>query len=199
MIPRKSRRSPGVMAVLGCGLVLLFWVGISWAAEAGAHEGPSKWPDFFYRLLNFAILVGVLYFVLRKPLRQFFAKRSEGIANTLSELETKKKEAEKTYEEYNQKLAQLDSERERILKEYTEQGEAEKAKIIANAEKAANEIRKQAELAIQQEVNAAKAALQREIVDLSVSAAETLLKEKIATEDHKKLVDDFMNKVVEAK
>jgi F-type H+-transporting ATPase subunit b len=171
-------------------------MGVAWAAEGG----PSKWPDFFYRLLNFAVLVGVLVFAFKKlNLKDFFAKRTEKIANTLTDLEAKKEEAEKTYEDYKKKLAELDKETERILQEYTEQGEREKARIITNAEKAAAEIREQAGIAIQQEIQSAKLELQREIAELSVTAAEALLKEKIGEEDQQKLVDDFMKKVVEAK
>jgi F-type H+-transporting ATPase subunit b len=158
------------------------------------------WPDFWQRVLNFAIMAGVLIFIFKKlNVKAFFAKRTESIANTLNELEVKKKEAEKTYEEYKQKLSQLDKETDRILQEYIEQGEREKAKIIANAEKAAAEIREQTDVAIEQEIKSAKEVLQKEIAELSVTAAEVLLKEKIGEEDQQKLVDDFMTKVVEAK
>jgi F-type H+-transporting ATPase subunit b len=158
------------------------------------------WPDFWQRVLNFGIMVGVLIFIFKKlNVKAFFAKRTESIANTLNELEVKKKEAEKTYEEYKQKLSQLDKETDRILQEYIEQGEREKAKIIANAEKAAAEIREQTDVAIEQEIKSAKEVLQKEIAELSVTAAEVLLKEKIGEEDQQKLVDDFMTKVVEAK
>ena len=176
--------------------LLLLWAGMAWASEGG----PSKWPDFFYRLLNFSIMVGVLIFLFKKfNLKGFFTKRTESIASTLNELEAKKKEAEKTYQEYSQKLARLDQETDRILKEYIELGEKEKAKIIANAEKAAAEIREQTELAIEQEIKSAKAELQREIAELSVTTAEAMLKEKIGDDDQHKLVDDFMTKVVEVK
>ncbi|MGD8923841.1 MAG: hypothetical protein PVG64_02865, partial [Syntrophobacterales bacterium] len=90
-------------------------------------------------------------------------------------------------------------ETDRILQEYVEQGEKEKAKIIANAEKAAAEIREQTDIAIEQEIKSAKTELQREIAELSVTAAEAMLKEKIGDKDQQKLVDDFMKKVVEAK
>jgi F-type H+-transporting ATPase subunit b len=193
----RQRGASRILATLGCcGFVLLLPVGVAWAAEGG-H---SMWPDFFYRLLNFSIMVGVLVLVYKKlNLKGFFTKRTEKIANTLNELETKKKEAEKTYEEYKQKLAQLDKETDRILQEYIEQGEKEKAKIIANAEKAAAEIREQTDIAIEQEIKSAKTELQREIAELSVTAAEAMLKEKIGDKDQQKLVDDFMKKVVEAK
>jgi F-type H+-transporting ATPase subunit b len=175
-------------------------LGVAWAAEEGGHGGPSKWPDFWYRMLNFSIMVGVLIFLFKKfNLKGFFAKRTESIAHTLNELEIKKKEAEKTYEEYKEKLAQLDKETDRILQEYIEQGEREKARIIANAEKAAAEIREQTDMAIEQEIKSATEDLKREIAELSVTAAEKLLKERIGEGDQKKLVDDFMTKVVEAK
>jgi F-type H+-transporting ATPase subunit b len=186
-----------VLTILGCsGFLSLLLVGVAWASE----EGASMWPDFFYRLLNFSIMMAVLIFVFKKlNVKGLFTKRTEKIANTLNELETKKEEAEKTYEKYKDKLAHLDRETDRILQEYIELGEKEKAKIIANAEKAAAEIRVATDLAIEQEIKSAKEDLQREIAELSVTAAETLLKEKIEEKDQKKLVDDFMTKVVEAK
>ena len=194
-----KRNGTGILlATIGvCSSVILVTAGVVWASSEG---GPSMWPDFWQRVLNFAIMAGVLIYVFKKlNVKAFFAKRTESIASTLNELEAKKKEAEKTYEEYNQKLAQLDKETNRILQEYIEQGEREKAKIIANAEKAAAEIREQTDVAIEQEIKSAKEVLQQEIAELSVTAAEVLLKEKIGEEDQQKLVDDFMTKVVEAK
>ena len=195
----KRTRGKGLRGVTGAlgagGLLVLLWAGMVWASEGGA----SKWPDFWYRVLNFVLMAGILVFVARKPIREFFAKRTQTIATTLTELEAKKKEAEKTYQQYNQKLAELDRETARILEEYRAQGEAEKAKIIAAAEKSAAEIRAQADRAIQQEIAGATLALKREVAELSVGAAEKVLKERIGKEDHQRLVKDFTTKVVEAK
>lgn len=193
----KHNRTRILLGTIGiCSSVILMTAGVVWASEAG-H---SMWPDFWQRLLNFAIMVTVLVIIFKKlNVKSFFTKRTESIANTLNELEVKKAEAEKTYEEYKQKLSQLDKETDRILQEYIEQGEREKAKIIANAEKAAAEIRQQTDIAIEQEIKSAKEGLQQEIAELSVTAAEALLKENIGEKDQQKLVDDFMTKVVEAK
>ncbi|MBT8407082.1 MAG: ATP synthase F0 subunit B [Deltaproteobacteria bacterium] len=193
----KRNRVRRLLATIGsCSLAILMTAGVVWASEGGQ----SMWPDFWQRVLNFAILLGVLVIVFKKlDVKSFFTKRTESIANTLNELEAKKKEAEKTYEEYKQKLAQLDKETDRILQEYIEMGEKEKAKIIANAEKAAADIRAATDVAIEQEIKSAKADLQRDIAEFSVTAAEALLKEKIGEEDQNKLVNDFMTKVVEAK
>jgi len=186
--PKRNRTRRLLATMCSCSSVILMTAGVVWASSEGGH---SMWPDFWQRVLNFAIMAGVLIFIFKKlNVKAFFAKRTESIANTLNELEVKKKEAEKTYEEYKQKLSQLDKETDRILQEYIEQGEREKAKIIANAE---------TDVAIEQEIKSAKEVLQKEIAELSVTAAEVLLKEKIGEEDQQKLVDDFMTKVVEAK
>jgi F-type H+-transporting ATPase subunit b len=193
----KPNRARTLLATIGsCSFAILMTAGMVWASEGGK----SMWPDFWQRALNFAIMVTVLVIIFKKlNVKSFFRKRTESIANTLNELEVKKAEAEKTYEEYKQKLSQLDKETDRILQEYIEQGEREKAKIIANAEKAAAEIRVATDRAIEQEIKSAKEGLQAEIAELSVTAAEALLKEKIGADDQQKLVDDFMEKVVEAK
>jgi F-type H+-transporting ATPase subunit b len=161
----RQKGSGTIIVLLGCcGLTVFLSTGMAWAAAEGGH---SMWPDFFYRLLNFTIMVAVLVFLFKKMnLKGYFTKRTETISNTLRDLEEKKKEAEKTYEEYKQKLARLDEETDRILKEYIEQGEREKAKIIANAEKAAAEIRQQTDVAIEQEIKSAKEGLQREIAKI---------------------------------
>jgi F-type H+-transporting ATPase subunit b len=193
----ERKKVRGLLATIGsCGFAILMTAGVVWASEGGQ----SMWPDFWQRVFNFAILVTALVIIFKKlDVKSFFTKRTESIANTLNELEVKKEEAEKTYEEYKQKLSQLDKETDRILQEYIEQGEREKARIIASAEKAAAEIRVATDRAIDQEIKSAKEGLQAEIAELSVTAAEALLKEKIGAEDQQKLVDDFMKKVVEAK
>ena len=113
----KRNRTRRLLATIGwCSSVILMTAGVVWASSEGGH---SMWPDFWQRVLNFAILAGVLIFVFKKlNVKAFFTKRTESIANTLNELEVKKKEAEKTYEEYKQKLSQLDKETDRILQEY---------------------------------------------------------------------------------
>ncbi|MBZ4658547.1 MAG: synthase subunit [Desulfacinum sp.] len=169
------------------------------AAEGGGHGGGLPWKDFFLRLMNFAIMLAILVKLLKKPVTNFFASRRENIQRLLTELEQQKKEAESKAAEYKAKLAALDKETEKILAEYIQEGEAEKRKIVEAAEKQAAYIKEQAKLAIQQEIKAAKESLQEEIAELSVNAAEDLLKKNIRPEDQDRLVDEFMTKAVEAK
>ena len=192
------RRKQWGIAALALGAGLCFAV-CGWAAEGGHGEGGPPWGDFLKRLFNFAVMVGVLVYLLKKPLKGFFASRTESIRKSLSDLEGKKREAEERCAEYKAKLAALDKETERIVAEYIEEGETAKSKIIAQAEQQAEYIKHQARTAIDQEIRAAREALQQEVADLSTAAAEEVLKQHIGVEDQERLIQEFTTKVVEAK
>jgi len=71
------------------------------ASGAEHHDISMFNSDFFYRVFNFAIFAGLVYYLVANPIKEFFIGRSEGIANRLKEIEAKlqatkdaKKEAE---------------------------------------------------------------------------------------------------------
>jgi F-type H+-transporting ATPase subunit b len=142
--------------------------GLAWASEGGGHH-ELNWWDFFLRLMNFAIMLGLLIYLAKKPLANFFVSRREGIQNTLTELE------------------------------HVQEGEAEKNKIIETAHKQAEYLKQQAQMTIQQEIKKARESLQEEIADLTVAAAEDILRKNIKAKDQDRLVQEFIAKVVEAK
>ncbi|MCX7823133.1 MAG: ATP synthase F0 subunit B [Syntrophobacterales bacterium] len=185
--------------ILGIGLGVGLTSGLAWAAggQAGAHE--LNWMDFTLRVINTGIVAAVLYKLLKKPTVTFFKSRQENIQKLLEEMEQKREEAERKCAEYKAKLALLDKEAEKILQEYIAQGEREKAKIIEAAERQANYIKQQARLAIQQEVKAAKDELREEVAELTVKAAEDILRQRMDMGDQERLVEEFLVKVVEAK
>jgi F-type H+-transporting ATPase subunit b len=184
-------------AVLIAGL-LLGLQGVAAAAEA-AHGGGLNWSDFFFRVLNFAIMLAILTKLLKKPIAKFFTSRREDIQRTLADLELKKQEAEQKCAEYKAKLVALEDETQKIVSEYVQEGEIERKKILEAAERQAEYIKEQAELSIQQEIKAAKESLQKEVSELSVTAAEEILRKSMQSDDQERLVRDFMTKVVEAK
>jgi F-type H+-transporting ATPase subunit b len=90
-------------------------------------------------------------------------------------------------------------ETKKIVDELIAEGELEKEKIIKAAHREAEYIQQQAQIAIQQEIQAARDSLKEEVADLSVAAAQDLIQKKIKAEDQQRLVQEFMTKVVEAK
>lgn len=191
-----------VVALVCClaAVVLLFGVGMALASSGGEHgdSGFNKTADFIYRIFNFVVLVGALFFLLRKPVGKAFAARTQGIREKLADLEQQKAEAEKMQAEYKEKLGLLQEETAKIVDSYIEEGEKVKAQIIEEARKSADKMRENATAAIQHEFDRAKAEIQGEIVTESVAVAQKLIQAQIDTDDQNRLVDEYIAKVVVA-
>jgi len=179
------------------GLSLFFVLAFAAAAYASGDGAipKEKWLDLLWRTTNFAGLVIILVFFLKKPFADGLSSRREGIKDQLDALESRKAEAEQLYKEAEAKLAKLDEEVNAIITEAVKQGEAEKEKIITDAERAAGDIKRQAEMAVAHEVAEAKARLKGEIAEQAVLLAEELVKKNIQPADQSRMVELSLDKV----
>ncbi|MDD5451446.1 MAG: F0F1 ATP synthase subunit B [Desulfovibrionales bacterium] len=177
--------------------VLLYYTTV-FASGHGEGHGYSSvlWWDLVWRTMNFTILAAVLFKVLKKPVSNLLSGRQASIKDNFDDLDVKKSEAEKRYAEYERKLSTIEQEAKKVIQEYIEQGEAEKKRIIEDAEKTAESIKKQAQFAVEQEMKRAKLVLSAEAAELSVKLAEDLIKKNLNESDHKKLIDEYIAKVV---
>ncbi|MBU1406326.1 MAG: F0F1 ATP synthase subunit B [Proteobacteria bacterium] len=183
--------------ISSAALSLLMALAVAATAYA-AGDGPipkEKWLDLLWRTTNFAGLVFILVFFLKKPFTNGLSSRRDGIKDQLEALESRKAEAEHLYKEAEAKLAKLDDEVNSIITEAVKQGEAEKEKIIADAERNAGDIKRQAEMAVAHELAEAKARLKGEIAEQAVLLAEELVKKNIQPADQSRMVELSLEKV----
>jgi F-type H+-transporting ATPase subunit b len=179
--------------------VLYFaWLGNAFASEVEGGHHPN-WIDFAYRTVAVVIVAAILVKLLRKPVANFLNSRREEIQRLLSELETKTSEARSEYSRVRATLASLEEDTRKIVDELIAEGEAERKKIIEAAHREAEYIQQQAQVAIQQEIQAARDSLRDEVAELSVAAAQDIIQKNMQAEDQQRLVREFMTKVVEAK
>ncbi len=188
----------GLFASLAGVALSLTWLTTAFAAEAEAAE-PLNWTDFAYRVVATTIVVVVLVKLLKKPIATFLSSRREEIQRLLAELETKTAEAKAEQAQVQEKLAKLEEETRKIVDELIAEGETEKQKILEAAHREADYIQQQAQIAIEQEIQAARDRLKDEVIDLSVEAAQNIIEKKMKNDDQRRLVSEFMSKVVEAK
>ncbi|PIE75244.1 MAG: ATP synthase F0 subunit B [Deltaproteobacteria bacterium] len=179
--------------------LFLVFCTMVFASEAGVEHGSheSGWGTIdTYKLLNFIVLVSVLFVLLRKSVGNFFSQRIETLKYEISELENRKEDAKKELEEFQKKLSSLDEEVKTIVETYVEQGEKAREKILSEAKFSAEKLRSQAEMKIEQEFTLAKESLSKEIVEKSVLEAEKLIRKNINDEDQEKLIEEYIGKVV---
>lgn len=188
-----SRKFPLVFVVF-TALFASFAIASSGGGEHGAEVTGWLITDS-YRVMNFAVLAAGLFFLLRKPATEFFKSRTTDIEKQLSELNAKKNAAEVALAEYNEKLALLENETDKIVAQYIEQGEASKKRILEEAKKAAVKLEEQAQRNIAYEFGKAKKQLQDEVISQALDKAEEIVKKSISSDDQEKLVDEYLGKV----
>ena len=168
---------------------------------AGAHGGahgsvtPEKLKDLLWRAMNFAGLVFILVKFLSKPLANALRSRREGIQEQFEELEARRAEAEQFYKDYEAKLSGIEDEVKKIIDGAIAQAEVEKQRIIADAHRAAGDIKRQAEMAVQHELAAAKHRLQADIAEQAATMAETLIHKNLQPADQDRLVAEYLDRV----
>ena len=181
--------------------VMLFCSAIVFASGGGggehAAEQVSKWvKEDWYKVLNFTILVIVLFLVAKKPVKEFFTSRIKGIEEELTGLEQKKQEAEKKIVALEARLKDLDGESKKIVDTYIQQGEDAKKRILEQAKEEATKLEEMAKRNIDLEFKTATAELKKEITEKAILEAEKLIKSSISSKDQDRLVDDYLEKVV---
>ncbi|MBI5892348.1 MAG: ATP synthase F0 subunit B [Deltaproteobacteria bacterium] len=162
------------------------------AAAEGGHEGGS---DLIWRVINFAVLVGIIYFLLAKKLKNFLQERRESIKKALEEAKAAKQEAEKKYREYDAKVALLDKKVLEIANELKAEGIAERDRLVADAQRAAEKIKEQARITIEQEIKKAKENIKAELAGIAVIMAEEILRKEIKPDDQERLIKEYLDKM----
>lgn len=97
-------------------LLIIFTSFISTNLMA-ASKGTGTIADLKWNAINFVVLFGFLGLKLRKPVKEMFDKNADDVASLFGLAEEKDKEAQIRLEEYTKKLASLDSEKNKIMKE----------------------------------------------------------------------------------
>jgi F-type H+-transporting ATPase subunit b len=199
-------RKPAVMTGVQI-LLLALLAGFGYANEGGGeahggghggHGGAAQWKDFMWRCIDFAALVLIMVWAVKKAdMKKALADRQAGIDKALREADELKSAAEKKFAEYNARLAQANKEAEELQKIIREDGLAEKARIVAEAKVAAERIKDQAKVMADQEIARARAELRAEASHLAVQLAEQTLKGAMGPADQDRLVGEYLTKVVE--
>jgi F-type H+-transporting ATPase subunit b len=165
-------------------------------AATEGHEG-GGW-SFFWQVLNLVLLVGVLVWFGRLPVRQFFGERRHRVREDLESSARLLSEAEARLAEWQAKLASLDAEIAEAHATSHRLAEAERERILAEARSSAERIRRDATTAVDQELRRARASLRAEAADLALELAERILREELTGADRERLVAEFVERLERA-
>ena len=157
-----------------------------------AKEEPMSAP-FIFMVLNFLLLFAILAWKGAPIARKAAEDRHDQIKNALEEAAKLRAQAEGKLAELEGKLKSADAEIKAMVDGIRKDAESDKARILDNAEKLAAQMKPDAESRIAAEIEAARAALTREVTDAASAATEKILRDKLMPGDQSKLVSSFIS------
>lgn len=167
--------------------------GIKWLGD-GFLGGPGEdgRTGFLIILINFTVLMLLLDRILFRKLRRDNAEKSDRIRLELERATKARTDAEVLMREYETKLTALELEVTSIRAAATASAEAERAHILSEAERAAEEIKRGAMRAAERESAKYRAELEREIATQALDRAEAAIRSTISSVDQKRLLDAWL-------
>jgi len=150
---------------------------------------------FVWTILTFLLLVFVLAKFAWKPLLKMLQDREDMVRSSLEDAEKAKSELERLNEESEAIMAKARSEAQSILADGKAAAEKVKDDIIAKSKEQANKIREDAGNQIQVEKDKAISEIKKEVVNLTLSVAEKLIRKNLSDADNKSLIEESLKKV----
>ncbi len=160
---------------LACGLVLLAAHPV-FAAQEG---GEASRLDGVFQWINFAIVAGLIVWLLVKKAPGVFAARVRQIRSAIDEAAKVKAQADAQRREAEQRLANLASEIEEMRAAARRDAAAEATRIHAAAEEEAEKIARAARMEVEAAGRGARGALRAMASRLSIEVAEAVLRAEI--------------------
>ena len=148
-------------------------------------------------LLNLVLLFFILKKFLFKPVKNILAKRQSEIDSKYDVADQAINEAEQSRVEYEEKLSGAKAEADAILQTATDTAKRRGDKIVADAQQKADGIIRRAETEAELERKKAIDGIKQEIVSVSGAIAEKMIEREINTDDHRALIDSFIEEIGE--
>ncbi len=146
-------------------------------------------------LANLTILFLLLKKFLYKPVTKMLEARRAEIDNQYADAENASNSAKAKDAELTERLNNAKAEAEDIVKEAADAARARGDKIVEDAKASADGIIRQAESDAELQRKKATENIKQQIVEVSTALAEKMLEREINSDDHKALIDDFINKL----
>ncbi|HEX5707610.1 MAG TPA: ATP synthase F0 subunit B [Pyrinomonadaceae bacterium] len=169
--------------------MILSWIIL---AEGGSGVGGLITLDTIVRLINLLIFVGIMFYLLRRPLGESLRARREGIRRELMRAQEERNAALAKLEEVEARLAKLGAEVETINAQARREAEEERARIERSTEEDAQKLREQARREIESAGKAARMELREYAAEQSVRLAEEIVRRDLRPEDDERLMKNYV-------
>ena len=149
------------------------------------HGGLLAWT-----VITFILLLVVLRVIAWNPILSALESREKMIRESLKKADDARNKADDMAQEYDEMIARSRKEGQDIIAASKEAGDKLKNEIEMNAKSKANKIIDDSKLQIEMEKQKVIAEIRNQVVELSLIAAERIIKKSLDNNDNQKLVQD---------
>jgi len=149
-------------------------------------------PTLLAQLINFIILLLLLYFAAYKPIIRMLDQRSAKIKESMEQAEAIRQKTAQTEEEIKAQLEAARKEGQAIIAQATQIGDRLKEEAKKEARQEAEFLITKARTEIERERDEIVDELRKEFVDVAVTAAEKVLKETLDKERHRRIIEEVL-------
>ena len=153
---------------------------------------------FIAQILNLFIQVYLIKRFLFKPINEVLKKRQEAADKDIQEAKKAKEAAEAVKTEYESSMSDARGEASRIIEDAKKDANLRAEELIKEAEQHASSIKAKAEEDIRLERKKALNEVKDEIGSIAMDIAGKVVEKEIHEEEHKALIDEFLQNVEEA-
>ncbi len=150
---------------------------------------------FIIQIINLFIQVYLIKKFLFKPINEILEKRRNLADKEIREAREAKDEADSLKVRYEDSLTTAHAEAAQIVSDAQKEAQTKADTLVHEAEAEAQSIKARAAADIEQEKKKAINEAKDEIGSLAMEIAGKVVEKEINESDHKKLIDDFINKV----
>jgi F-type H+-transporting ATPase subunit b len=147
------------------------------------------------KVINLLLFVGLMFYFLRRPIKEAFRARQESIRSELMRAEEERAAALAKLEEVEGRIARLDAEVETIRANAQREAAEERARVERATEEEMRKIREQARREIESAAKAARAELRAYTAEQSIRLAEDMIRGEIRPEDDAHLVREYVEEL----
>ena len=148
-------------------------------------------------LCNLGLIFWLVKKFLFKPVKAVLAKRQAEIDAHYQAAEDAQKNAESSREQYELKLAGAQAEADSMIQSATATANRRSDRIVSDARDKADSIIRQAQNEAELEKKKAQETIRQEIADVSAALTEKLLGREMNQDDHRGMIDSFLNEMGE--
>ncbi len=148
-----------------------------------------------WTILTFLILLIILKKVAWKPILTALDNREKEIEDSLNRAEQAKKEAQKILGENQATLSRAEEESKKIIDQSRVYADKLKEQILRESKDQQQKIIEDASAEIERKKNAAFEELKNQIAEISINAAEKIMKENIDANKNKQIVNKYLSEI----